>query len=318
MIVMNSKLVSIVIPARNEAPNIVILLTRIKAVFDVLPEWTLEVLWIDDGSTDHTKQLIQGLQAEYSWLILIALSKNYGHQAALEAGLMHAKGEVIISIDGDCQHPPEMIPQMLQAYIQGAEVVQMIRNNPVKGMKGFFSRAFYKAFSMLTNTYIVEGGADFRLMSYRIIEIIKLIPEREKFLRALLPSLGFKQVQLAYKEGDRHAGTPSYTFKRSFKLARKALFDFSTLPLRVVFYAGLALAVLSFIGGCIHIMVKLLDGGSVTPGFTDIIVSILFLSGCILGSVGIIGRYIQLILDQLRGRPNFIIEEIVKPGQGRK
>ena len=165
----------------------------------------------------------------------------------------------------------------------------------------------------MAHTDIVPDAADFRLLSRRVIEVLKRIPEREKFLRGLIPTLGFKQVVLSFHEGERYAGIPCYSFAKSLRLANRAFFDFSVVPLRLVFWMGSLLACVSVLGGIAHIIKKLLKGAAVTPGFTDIIVSTLFLSGCILMSLGILGRYMIMILDKVRGRPPYVVSEIVSP-----
>ena len=309
---MSLRNLTVVIPVHNEAPNLRPLVDRLCAVAAHLPVWDLILLVVDDGSTDRTIALLDELRAEGRPVGYLRLSRNFGHQAALDAGLAAAAGEAVITMDGDLQHPPEDIPQMIEAYERGADVVQMVRNQTAPGGKGFWSRLFYRMFAMLSRTDIIPNAADFRLLSRRVVDVLSRIPEREKFLRGLIPSLGFRQTVLQFEEGRRKEGDPTYTFVRSFQLARKALFDFSTVPLRLVFWLGMILAVASFCWGVGHIIKKLVFWEAITPGFTDIITSILFLSGCILASVGVLGRYLMIILEQVRGRPQFIVMERVE------
>jgi glycosyltransferase involved in cell wall biosynthesis len=237
-----------------------------------------------------------------------------GHQSALAAGLALARGDAVVTMDGDLQHPPEDLPRMVAAFEQGADVVQMVRAMPAAGGKGWLSRAFYRFFARVAQAEIVPDGSDFRLLSARVVDVLNRIPEREKFYRALIPSLGFRQVVLAYQEGDRLAGTPSYGFWKSLRLAQKALFDFSTLPLRAVFWFGTTLAATSFLFGLGHVVVKLVAWQRIVPGFTDLITAVLFLSGCILAALGVLGRYMILILDQVRGRPPYVVAQH-RPGE---
>ena len=309
---MSLRNLTVVIPVHNEAANLRSLVDRLCAVAAHLSGWDLILLVVDDGSTDHTIAILDELRVEGRPVGYLRLSRNFGHQAALDAGLAAAGGEAVITMDGDLQHPPEDIPQMIEAYERGADVVQMVRNQTAPGQKGFWSRLFYRVFSMLSQTDIIPNAADFRLLSRRVVEVLSRIPEREKFLRGLIPSLGFRQTVLQFEEGRRHEGDPSYNFVRSFRLARKALFDFSTVPLRLVFWLGMTLAVASFCWGVGHIIKKLVAWESITPGFTDIITSILFLSGCTLAAVGVLGRYLIVILEQVRGRPQFIVMERVE------
>jgi glycosyltransferase involved in cell wall biosynthesis len=311
---MNRRHVCIVVPVHDEAENITEFVNAVQQATVDLSDWTLSLLFVDDGSTDATFAMIEKVRRQSSIPVgCVQFSRNFGHQAALEAGLLHAMGDAVLTMDGDLQHPPSEIPRMLAALEPGIDIVQMIRDRSVGGRKGLFSRLFYAVFSRWAHSDIIPDASDFRLLTRRVVDVLERIPERDKFLRGLLPTLGFKQNNLFYHECGRHAGTSSYTFFRSLKLGRKALFDFSTIPLRLVFVLGLALAAVSFVAGVGHILKKLISSESVEPGFTDIIVTILFLSGCILVSIGIIGRYMMLILDQVRGRPPYVITAQLPP-----
>ena len=303
----------VVVPVHNEADNLAELVKRLQAVAGQLHRWEMDVLFVDDGSTDASVEKIREIRADGIPVGYIRLSKNFGHQAALCAGMEHALGDAVITMDSDLQHPPEEIPRMLDAHEEGADVVQMVRTDSAdaKAGKGFFSTWFYRTFNRMSDTRIVPNAADFRLMSRPVVDALLGIPEREKFLRGLIPSLGFRQVSLEFHEAERLHGMPSYSFRMSFRMARKALFDYSTLPLRFVFWFGMTIAIVSFFFGMGHFIYKLLNWNKVVPGFTDIITAIFFLSGAILASVGIVGRYLMMILDQVRHRPVFIVMEQV-------
>jgi dolichol-phosphate mannosyltransferase len=303
----------VVIPVHNEAENIPTLVSRMQAVAATLPRWDIEILFVDDGSRDDSVKVMRQLRADGIGVGFARLSRNCGHQAALCAGLELAAGDAIITMDSDLQHPPEEIPRMLAEFERGIDVVQMVRNDPTNGSKGLFSRAFYATFNSLSDTQLVPNAADFRLMSRRVVDALMRIPEREKFLRGLIPALGFNQSSLEYQEAARLHGTPTYTFRSSLKLARKALFDYSTVPLHFVFWAGMVISALSFLFGVGHFVWKLIAWTRVEPGFTDIITAIFFLSGCVLASVGILGRYMIMILEQVRGRPAYVVMDHV-PG----
>src|SRR4051812_45897003 len=264
----------VVVPVHNEAANLPILVSRVRAVAGLIPRWDVQLLLVDDGSTDASVEKMRELRADGVSIGYARLSKNCGHQAALCAGLELAAGDAIVSMDSDLQHPPEEIPRMIAEFERGADVVQMVRHDPAGGGKGLFSRVFYAMFNRLSDTQIVPNAADFRLMSRRVLDTLMRIPEREKFLRGLIPSLGFKQVALEFDEAQRLHGRPSYTFRSSLKLARKALFDYSTVPLHFVFWAGLSIAILSFLFGTGHLVWKLLSYQHAQPGFTDIITAI--------------------------------------------
>jgi len=308
-----SRRLCVVVPVHNEADNLAELVKRLQAVAGQLRRWEMDVLLVDDGSTDASVERIREIRAGGVPVGYIRLSKNFGHQAALCAGMEHALGDAVITMDSDLQHPPEEIPRMLDAHEKGADVVQMVRTDSADANagKGFFSGWFYRIFNRLSDTRIVPNAADFRLMSRPVVDALLRIPEREKFLRGLIPSLGFRQVSLEFHEGERLYGMPSYSFRMSFRMARKALFDYSTVPLRFVFWFGMTIAVVSFFFGMGHFIYKLLNWNKVVPGFTDIITAIFFLSGAILASVGIVGRYLLMILEQVRQRPAFIVMEQV-------
>jgi glycosyltransferase involved in cell wall biosynthesis len=303
----------VVVPVHNEADNLAELVKRLQAVAGQLHRWEIDVLFVDDGSTDASVEKIREIRAGGIPVGYIRLSKNFGHQAALCAGMEQALGDAVITMDSDLQHPPEEIPRMLDAHEEGADVVQMVRTDSAdaKAGKGFFSTWFYRTFNRMSDTRIVPNAADFRLMSRPVVDALLRIPEREKFLRGLIPSLGFRQVSLEFHEAERLHGMPSYSFRMSFRMARKALFDYSTLPLRFVFWFGMTIAIVSYFFGMGHFIYKLLNWNKVVPGFTDIITAIFFLSGAILASVGIVGRYLMMILDQVRHRPAFIVMEQV-------
>lgn len=303
--------VTLVSPVHNEEANIPLLVRRVTDVARTLPNWDVRLLLVDDGSRDRSAEVVDELRSDGSGVGLVRLSRNFGHQAALQAGLIHAAAasDAVVSLDADLQHPPEELPRMLAAFSEGADVVQMVRAHKTVGAKGYLSRGFYKIFQAASGAPIVADASDFRLLSRRFVEALNAIPEREKFLRGMVPMLGFRQVQLHFDEAKRLHGRPSYSFRKSFNLGMKALFDFSTVPLKLIFWLGLNLAIASFIAGIVSIVVKLLYWHSITPGYTDIICAILFLSGTILFSVGVLGRYLMMILEQVRGRPAFVVME---------
>ncbi len=307
------RIACVVVPMHNESPNLDDLVARLQNVARTLHHWELRLLLVDDGSRDDSILKVQAIRAVGTPVGYLQLSRNFGHQAALQAGLMSAPGEVVISMDADLQHPPELIPAMLEKYEAGFDVVQMVREQHARGRKGVLSTWFYKAFNSMADTRIIPDASDFRLLSRRFLDVLNRIPEREKFLRGLIPSLGFKQTTLTYPEAQRLHGRPSYTFRKSLRLAKKALFDFSTVPLQLVFAFGWMLAGASMIFGLVSVALKFFKWHDIQPGYTDTIVAICFLSGCMLASVGILGRYLMMILDQLRGRPSFIIMDQAAP-----
>jgi polyisoprenyl-phosphate glycosyltransferase len=305
---------TVVVPLHNEAENVEDLVRRTCAA--LAPEadrWATDILLVDDGSTDGTMARVEALRAEGRPIGFLQLSRNYGHQSAIDAGLHHAEGDVVVTMDGDLQHPPEELPRMLRAFEHGADVVQMVRAERTGGSKGLLSAWFYRLFNRVSHTRLVPNASDFRLVTRQVAEVLLRIPERDKFLRGLIPSLGFRQVQLEFDEAARLRGTPSYNLRRSLQLARKALFDYSDAPLEAVFYLGMLMAAGSFLVGLGHLVKKLLYWHEVRTGFTDIITAIFFLGGCTLVALGIVGHYLRIILEQLRGRPNWIVRRYAAP-----
>lgn len=307
------RLATVVAPVHNEELNVPLLADRVRVVAAGLRNWELQLLLVDDGSRDRSAAVVEQLRRDGCHVGLLRLSRNFGHQAALQAGLLYARGDAVISMDSDLQHPPEEIPRMLAAFDEGADVVQMVRAQRSGGAKGYLSGAFYKLFQIASGTEIVADASDFRLLSRRAVDVFNAIPEREKFLRGMVPMLGFRQVQLHFDEAQRLHGAPSYSFRRSFRLGMKAMFDFSTVPLNLIFWMGLLLAIASFAAGFISIAVKLIWWHIAEPGYTDIICAILFLSGTILFSVGVLGRYLMMVVEQTRGRPAFIVMDRLEP-----
>ena len=309
-----ARTVCVVIPMHNEAPNLHAVVDRLVKVAGALHGWKLEVLFVDDGSRDNSVEVLRQIRASGIPVGCLRLSRNYGHQSAIYAGMAENNADVVITMDADLQHPPEDIAMMLQAHDEGVDVVQLVRDLPQSGGKGIFSTVFYKVFNRISETPIIPDAPDFRLISRRVLDVLIRIPERDKFLRGLIPSLGFKQITMPYTQAERLHGTPSFSFKKSLRLANKALFGYSTIPLKLVFWFGLSISMLSFAGGFLFVIIKLIEWHSAEPGFTDLIFAITFLSGCILLSIGILGRYLMMILEQVRGRPTHIIWEHLPPG----
>jgi polyisoprenyl-phosphate glycosyltransferase len=309
--------VTVVAPVHNEQENVPLLASRLRdvAMNDAIKaKWAVELLLVDDGSRDGSVAAIERLRADGLGVGCIRLSRNFGHQAALQAGILHARdSDAVVSMDSDLQHPPEELPRMLAAFDEGADVVQMVRAHKTGGAKGILSRGFYRVFQIASGATIVADASDFRLLSRRFVQALNAIPEREKFLRGMVPTLGFRQVQLHFDEAQRMHGRASYSFRRSFRLGMKALFDFSTVPLQLIFWVGLILAICAFIAGIASIVIKLAKWHEITPGYTDIICAILFLSGTLLFSVGVLGRYLMMILEQVRGRPAYVVMETLEP-----
>ncbi len=300
------QLITILIPVNNEEQNIAPLLERISKAVLPLSSFRFEVLFVDDGSTDLTIKKIGEctlLPTGY-----IQLSRNFGHQAALEAGLQHACGDAVISMDGDLQHPPEIIPDMLAAYAQGADIVQMKRTNTGSDLKGILSVLFYSFFNWVSDAPVVPNAADFRLMSKRAVEEIKRMHGNRKLLRALIPAIGFKQVYLPYHQDERKAGKPKYTFFSSYELAIHTIFKFSTFPVHLLLFTGITVF--------LSAIVMLICSATGIISLSMIAVHVWLacvISGLVLFCAGILSWYLYFILEQVRRDALFIVSRIESP-----
>jgi glycosyltransferase involved in cell wall biosynthesis len=306
---------SIVLPCFNEAANIAPLYARLAAVCDgsAGPAISREIIFVDDGSADATAEEVDKLRRADPGVRLLRFVRNAGHQNALRAGYRAARGAFVLTMDSDLQHPTGIIPAMLQRAREGFHVVQMVRQGSQKGfLKNLFSRAFYKFFNSLSDVPIVEQGSDFRLVSRYVCDVLNALPERNLVVRAILPYLGFRTAHLEFNLGERAAGHAGYSLKKSFDLGAQALFNFSAFPLKLAMRLGLIISALAFAYGLYNVAAKLFTDRNV-PGYTDLIASTLFLGGLILVYLGILGRYILVILDHLKRRPEYLVAESPQP-----
>jgi polyisoprenyl-phosphate glycosyltransferase len=299
--------VSIVIPAYNEAPCLGKLHQELTTVCDHLP-YHFEFVFVNDGSTDDTDDVLAELRSRDDRVRYLVLSRNFGHQGALSAGMSFATGDAVIMMDADLQHPPGMIPRLLDCWEDGYEVVNTIRVDTEDSTlrKQLFSRAFYWVFRALSGVPIEPGSADFRLMSRGPVDALNGLPERHRFIRGLVPWLGFRQTSVTFRAPARWAGLPKYTFRRSVRLALEGVTAFSLYPLRLVAVFGLVVMVVSFTHGIFALLWQLL-GGHTVKGWTSLMICVNFFGGCQLATIGILSEYLGRTLDQVKGRPLFIL-----------
>ncbi|MFH1759657.1 MAG: glycosyltransferase family 2 protein, partial [bacterium] len=270
------KKISLIIPCFNEAENIQPLY---REIIRYCADLDMEIIFINDASTDETADKIHDLNQKDNRVRILSFEKNQGHQIALRAGIEYAAGDYIIMLDADLQHPPRYIPEMVKKAGQGFDIVNMVHSQAQSGfLKSFLSRNFYRFFSAVTEVQLTPGVSDFRLITARVQKIIKMLPERNLFLRAILPYLGFKCVLLDYMLQKRHSGRPAYTLGKSFAMGKEAIFNFSTFPIKFFFHLGIIVAFMAFIYGLVNVVLKFITDWSV-PGYTDIIASVLFLCG---------------------------------------
>ena len=295
---------SVILPCHNEEANIRPLYAAVTAACSGIP---LELIFVDDGSSDRTRDEVGFLAARDPAVRLIRFIRNAGHQNALRAGYRAARGLSVATLDADLQHPPALLPAMLAKSEEGYDVVQMVREGPQAGfLKDLLSRAFYRAFNWLSEVPIQPQASDFRLVSRSVCDALNALPERHLIVRAILPYLGFRTANLPYRLGERLHGRASFTFRKSLRMGSEALFGFSTVPLKLAMRIGFIVSILAFLYGAYNVAAQFFGGGNV-PGYTDLIASSLFLGGIILVYLGVIGRYLLIILDHLKRRPEYLV-----------
>ncbi len=309
---------SVVVPAHNEQDNIPELVQRLSDVFDALPhEW--EAILVDDGSTDATWDCMSRMASNVPAVRALRLSRNFGHQAALSAGLSVASGDGVVTMDSDLQHPPEVIADLLERAEQGYDVVYAIRHE--REGEGWFkagaSTAFYRLLNRLARLDLPEGAADFRYMSRRVVDALIAMPERHRFLRGMTRWVGYRQGVVAYESPARFAGQSKYTVRHMLRFALDAIVSFSALPLRIASLLGFVASALGALYLAYVVVVRLVTD-TVVPGWTSVVVVALILGGAQLLCLGIIGQYLGQMYDEVKGRPLFLISDDTRQaGEGK-
>jgi len=305
--------VSCVVPCRNEAANLALLLPLLA---DTLRECCLqwEVILVDDGSTDGTGKLVSQWSA-VSGFRGLQLSRNFGKEAALTAGLAAAHGDVVVMLDADLQHSPSLIPAMVQRWQSGADVVYAVREN--RRDEGFLkrigARGFYKLLNMADRFEVPAGAGDFRLMDRRAVDALLALPERNRFMKGLYAWVGFHAVALPYMPAERSHGRSHFSLLRLLRMSLDGLTAFTTWPLRAVSIVGIVLSLLGFLYGG-YLSVSYLLYGHAVSGWTTIVVSLLLFLGVQMISIGILGEYIGRIFEEVKARPLYVVRR--EFGQG--
>ncbi len=306
--------ISIVVPAFNEAENIPLLTKRLLSLFP--PESPIEIIYVDDGSRDETLTVIKQLSSKYPEVQYVSFSRNFGHQYALRAGLAYASGDAVISMDADMQHPPELIPDLLQKWKEGYDIVytQRLENKNQGWFKRKTSNLYYKVLNFMTSVAVPRGAADFRLLDRKVVDILNKSPERDLFLRGYITWMGFKQIGIPYQVGKRHAGQSSYTLTRMIRLAWMGITSFGIMPLRLASVLGFLTTFIGFLYALYVVYMKIFTNSFVVSGWTSVLVSVLIIGGIQLIIMGIIGEYLGLIYMETKQRPNYIVRETSKNG----
>ena len=301
-----NNIISIIIPSYNEEKNINLLF---KSIIDTLTDYKLEIIFIDDGSSDRTLFEIKKIAQVNSFVKYISFSRNFGHQKALMAGLNVASGDAVISMDADMQHPVSVIPKLIQEWKKGADIVYTIRQDKDLSFgKKITSSIFYKIINALSDVEIKKGTADFRLTDKKVVDELKKMNELHIFYRGLIPWMGFSSVGIEYLAEDRANGTTKYTLKKMLNFALDGITSFSTKPLRISIFTGVIIAFLAFIYGLFAIYASLFTE-HVISGWASTISVILFIGGIQLIILGIIGEYVGKMYMENKNRPNYIIKD---------
>jgi len=300
---------SIVIPMYNEAGNLNKLFSELMLVVPTLG-MTWEIICVDDGSTDDLWNEIVMLCQEHHGVKGVRLSRNFGHQYALFAGLTHATGQAVITMDADLQHPPQVIPRLVEEWRHGSKIVHTIRISPktLPYLKRLMSRWFYKVFSFLSGVTMDQGMADFRLLDRQVVNEIVRLKEGALFLRGLVRWIGYPSSKVEFLAAPRFSGTTKYTFWKMLKFAWSGITSFSIIPLRIGIVLGLVTSLAAFYQLISAIYARLYTGTTV-PGWASVIGLMSLLFGVLFILLGIIGEYLARVLEEVRGRPRFIISE---------
>jgi dolichol-phosphate mannosyltransferase len=304
----NKAEISVIIPAYNEEGNIKIVADKLTEILS--PIASFQIIFVNDGSTDGTLALLKKLTTENAHIHFISFSKNFGHQAALKAGIDYSNGNCVISMDADMQHPPSLIPEMINFWKQGFDIVytQRQEDKGISYFKKLTSKFFYSLLRKMSDVPIEEGTADFRLLDAKVADIIKKTNDPFLFIRGLVPWMGFTQKKIVYQADSRHSGTTKYTFKKMAAFAVNGITGFSIKPLRFATLLGIFISLLSFFYGLYAIVIYYVNA-SVISGWASLLTSVLFIGGIQLIILGIIGEYIGKIYMQLKNRPFYIIKE---------
>ena len=304
--------VDLVIPVYNEAGVIDKIHAQICAVVDVLPH-EFHFLYVDDGSDDGTAESLQSVKQADRRVTVLSLSRNFGHQAALTAGLDHSSGDIVITMDGDGQHPPGMIPEMIQQISQGYDIVQGQR--VAEAQPTFFKKLtsdfFYKFINTISGTQMIAGAADYRALTRQAVDALKAMPEYHRFLRGMISWMGYRSVILPYHQPARVAGRSKYSLGKMFRLASDAIFSFSLIPLYIGLSSGLVFFALAFaqLSWVLWLSVTKNTEYYVAPGWSSLMGVLLIASGIIMILLGFIGVYVGYIFQEVKRRPVYLLKK---------
>ena len=304
------EMISIVVPCLNEEEVLRETNRRLVAVLEQLPQ-RFEILYVDDGSTDRTPEILRELQADDERIRVVRFSRNFGHQMAITAGLEHASGDAVAIIDADLQDPPEVIADFVAKWMDGFDVVYGVRSERQgeTAFKLWTAKLFYRTIGKLADTEIPLDTGDFRLMSRRVVDALLAMPERDRFVRGMVSWLGFSQAAVPYRRAARAAGVTKFSLFKMMRFAADGIFSFSILPLRLATWVGFAASGIALVGILITVVERLMGVEGLVKGWASILVAILFIGGVQLICMGIIGEYVGRIYGESKRRPLYVVRE---------
>ncbi|TLP45742.1 glycosyltransferase family 2 protein [Cohaesibacter sp. CAU 1516] len=302
---------SLVVPVFNEEDGIAPFLKAVLPIVEATGQ-ACEILFINDGSRDNTLMALRAASAKDARVKVIDLSRNFGKEAALSAGLDFASGDVIIPMDVDLQDPPELIPDFIAKWREGFDVVNGVRVDRSQDttVKRNSAGLFYWLFNKLSPTHLPNNVGDYRLLDRQVVEAIKVMPERNRFLKGIFAWVGFRTTEIPFARPERTVGTTSWNYWKLWNFALDGMLGYSTVPLRVWTYTGFVLALISFLYGAFIIAKTLLFGADV-PGYPSLVTIVLFLSGVQMISLGVIGEYVSRIFIEVKERPLYLVREVI-------
>jgi dolichol-phosphate mannosyltransferase len=309
---MSQALISIIVPAYNEEENLAEAVQKISEQLAPLRvQYTFELIFVNDGSSDKTLSLLRQLHQKHpDWVHYLSFSRNFGHMGALRCGYDHARGQAVICMDADLQHPPAYIPVFLEKWAEGYEIVYTARQDDAK--TGWFKRMssvyFYRLMNRFSDVYIEPGAADFRLLDRKVVDLIRHSQESDLFIRGFIPWVGFRQFQIPYKPDPRFAGQSKYTLKKMLRLALNGITAFSVRPLRIATFLGAIISAMAFLYAFYALYAHFVLQETV-QGWTSVLISVLVMGGLQLLTLGIIGEYLGRLFLQAKGRPPYIVQE---------
>lgn len=307
---MNMKQVSIVFPVYNEENNLVVLYEKVKTACQMAGV-SCQMVFVDNGSGDASLDILRQFRRNDPQVNYVSLSRNFGHQNALFAGLTYSEGDAVITMDADLQHPPSLIPEMIRLWREGNDVVYTFKESKsIPWLKRIIVKAFYKLMTKISGLELHFGQSDFRLIDKKILNVILTMPEYHKFLRGQIRWAGFKQIGIPFAVEPRHSGQSKFSFKDLFMFALDGLLGFSRYPLHVITLIGFVVGFFSLLFIFKEIFLSWLLNAPLPPGWASLTAAVFFLGSIQLIAIGILGEYVGRIFDQTKQRPNFIIKEM--------